>query len=137
MFYNLLDDTDYEFLCSILEDIDISDDWHLWMSNDELVLWLVREINERCYYPEDYEIGDEMSLQELIAQARQEGKWLHCSYQDMWFSPDELEKENSNGKFRWDSSNFQLRNPDEELLLLSAKIRTAQKNYHDFANRMG
>ena len=137
MFYNLLDDTDYEFLCSILEDIDVSEDWRLWMSNDELVLWLVREINERCYYPEDYEIGDEMSLQELIEQARQDGKWLYCNYPGVWFSPDELDAENSNDKFMWDASNFKLRNPEEELLRLSAEIRTAQENYHNFANRMG
>ena len=42
-----IDDTDYEFLCSILQDIDVSDEYPLYKSDDELVLWLVREVNER------------------------------------------------------------------------------------------
>jgi hypothetical protein len=41
------------------------------------------------------------TLQPLISQARVQGKWLHCAYQNLWFSPDELEAENREGRFRW------------------------------------
>ena len=46
-YFEEIDDTDYDFLCSILEDIDVSDEYPLYKSDDELVLWLVREVNER------------------------------------------------------------------------------------------
>lgn len=46
-FHDLIDETDYDFLCSILEDIDVSDEYPLYNSNDPLVRWLVQEVNER------------------------------------------------------------------------------------------
>lgn len=51
------------------------------------------------------------ALQSLIRQAREERKWLHCSYQDLWFSPTELEREWANGRFRWGAVNWTLRDP--------------------------
>ncbi len=54
-------------------------------------------------------------LNELIAQARREGKWLWTSYQDIWFSPDKLEAENKRGSFRWGVVNWKLRDPQERL----------------------
>ena len=50
---------------------------------------------------------------ELIEEARRRGLWLHCTYQDLWFSPDQLEAENKNGKFRWGPVNWRLRDPHE------------------------
>lgn len=65
-----------------------------------------------------------MTLQNLIDEARGNGKWLWCSYQDLWFSPDQLEAENANGKFRWGPVNWKLRDPGERLS--EAKERTAR-----------
>ena len=56
-----------------------------------------------------------MTLQDLIDQARREGKWLWCHYQDLWFSPAQLEKENAEGRFRWGPVNWKLRDPIERL----------------------
>ena len=56
-----------------------------------------------------------MTLQDLIDQARREGKWLWCHYQDLWFSPAQLEAENAKGNFRWGPVNWKLRDPIERL----------------------
>ncbi len=56
-----------------------------------------------------------MTLEWLIQQARDEGKYLYCSYQNLWFSPDELEQSNKEGRFRWGAVNWVLRSPDERL----------------------
>lgn len=50
---------------------------------------------------------------EMIAEARRQGLWLHCPHQDLWFSPDRLERENRDGKFRWGPMNWKLRDPNE------------------------
>ncbi len=65
-------------------------------------------------------------LNALIAQARSEGKWLWCHYQDLWFSPDSLEAENKNGKFRWGAVNWTLRDPQEKLAAAQERTRRAQ-----------
>lgn len=52
---------------------------------------------------------------QLIAEARRQGLWLHCAYQNLWFSPDQLEAENKNGKFRWGAVNWRLRDPMEHI----------------------
>lgn len=38
-------------------------------------------------------------LDHLIAQAEQNGLWLHCSYQDLWFSPAEHRKVGDGSRF--------------------------------------
>jgi len=52
-----------------------------------------------------------MNLAELIQEARLRGKALHSPYQDLWFTADELEKENAKGEFLWGRVNFELRDP--------------------------
>jgi len=54
-------------------------------------------------------------LKDLIEQARREGKWLWCAYQDLWFSPDQLEMHNAAGRFNWAPVNWKLRDPNERL----------------------
>jgi hypothetical protein len=78
-----------------------------------------------------------MTLQELIKQAREEGKWLYSCYRDLWFSPDELEAENIRGRF-WSSEvqYFKLRNPQEELVRLRFKSSRAKDKYDDFLGRL-
>ena len=66
----------------------------------------------------------------LIDEARRQKKWLWCSYQDMWFTPDELEDHNRQGRFRWDPGNFRLRDPMEKLAALDREIASlsAERN---------
>lgn len=64
-------------------------------------------------------------LKPLIDQARREGLWLWCYYQDLWFSPDQLEAENANGKFIWGAVNWKLRDPAERVHEAEARARSA------------
>jgi hypothetical protein len=66
-------------------------------------------------------------LQPLIQQARAEGKWLWTSYQDIWFSPDELDAQNANGKFLWGPVNWKLRDPGERLAEAEKRLAAAQR----------
>jgi hypothetical protein len=45
----------------------------------------------------------------LYAEARAKGYVFHCSYQDLWFTPDELSECQSNGFFRWGVVNWKLK----------------------------
>jgi len=47
-YWKELDDTDYDFLCHILEDEDLIDEYPLYHSYDILVRWLAGEMEERC-----------------------------------------------------------------------------------------
>ena len=66
-------------------------------------------------------------LAPLIQQARDEGKWLWCHYQDLWFSPDELAKHNAAGRFAWGPVNWKLRDPHERLREAEARRDAAQR----------
>lgn len=55
------------------------------------------------------------SLQPLFERAKREGLWFYTSYQDLWFAPDELEKQQKAGRFCWGAVNWKLRNPQERL----------------------
>ncbi len=48
-------------------------------------------------------------LAPLFARARAEGLYFHGHYQNMWFSPDELEALQAQGEFRWGAVNWELR----------------------------
>lgn len=76
-------------------------------------------------------------LSELIESARQQDLWLHCNYQDLWFSPDELEEQNIKGKFLWSVENWTLQDPHVKLERLMENIQDAKKTYNDFRARMG
>lgn len=75
-------------------------------------------------------------LAQLIAQAEHEGKWLHCHYQDLWFSPAELRRANAEGHFLWGVVYWQLRDPDEHLDRLRAEAARAQRAVKEFVDRM-
>jgi len=60
-------------------------------------------------------------LDKMFARARQERLWFHCSYQDLWFSPDELERAQADGRFRWGAVNWSLRDPKEQIDYLKRK----------------
>lgn len=60
-------------------------------------------------------MNEHVDLSELIAEARKQSKWLHCAYQNLWFSPDDLEACNKAGRFRWGAVNWTLRDPKERI----------------------
>ena len=64
-------------------------------------------------------------LAPLIEQARAEGLWLWCHYQDLWFSPDELQAQNAKGKFLWGAVNWMLRDPQERVKQAAAAAQRA------------
>lgn len=68
-------------------------------------------------------------LRKLTAQARAEGKWLWCNYQDIWFSPDQLDEQNRNGKFLWGPVNWQLRDPAERVAEAKRRADDAAGEY--------
>jgi hypothetical protein len=75
-------------------------------------------------------------LAPLIGEARRRKLWLYCSYQGLWFSPDELAKENANGKFLWGPVNWQLRDPAEGLARLAQKVDDARAEMNRFIARL-
>lgn len=66
-------------------------------------------------------------LAPLIQQAKSEGKWLWCHYQDLWFSPEQLAEENANGKFLWGPVNWRLRDPQERISEAERRAAQAQR----------
>jgi hypothetical protein len=75
-------------------------------------------------------------LKPLFAEARKTGKWFYSAYQCLWFSPDELEKNQRDGRFLWGAVNWQLRKPEEELLRYKNTIRMLQAEMDSFKKRM-
>jgi hypothetical protein len=70
-----------------------------------------------------------------INHARERGLWLYCNYQNLWFSPDELECHVNNGRFVWGDS-WIPRNPEEYLIELEEAVVVAKKNVINFKARM-
>ena len=66
-------------------------------------------------------------LEPLIREAERAGKWLHCQYQNLWFSPKELRIQNSEGHFIWGAVNWTLRDPMEEYSRLCQEIHDSQR----------
>lgn len=75
-------------------------------------------------------------LAPMFAEAKKNGLWFHCNYQDLWFSPEELKEYQADGKFRWGAVNWKLLNPSVQLEYLDQKIRNAIKERESFKKRM-
>jgi hypothetical protein len=75
-------------------------------------------------------------VNELIETARAQGLWLHCAYQDLWFSPDELSSCRRAGRFRWSAENFTLRDPKAKLADLLRKEAEAMEAVMAFKTRL-
>ena len=65
-------------------------------------------------------------LDALKAEARANGFYLHCSYQDIWMTPDQLDAENKAGRFRWSAENWRVRDPAERTARLENAVKNAQ-----------
>lgn len=77
----------------------------------------------------------EATLSDLIIEARDKKLWLRCAYQDLWFSPDELEAANAKGEFRWGAINFELVSPYVKLASLRREVEDAKKRVAEFEAR--
>lgn len=72
----------------------------------------------------------------LFQQAEAEKLWFWCDYQNIWLSPQELRECHKKNQFLWSTNNWQLRNPEEELLRLEARAIAAQKDVERYKSRM-
>ncbi len=80
---------------------------------------------------------DKVDLSSLIGRAHQQGLWLWCSYLDLWFSPEELEAENRQGRFRWGEINWELRDPQECITTLTKRLTDTENSLTNFRRRVG
>lgn len=76
------------------------------------------------------------SLDPLFKEAEEKGLWFYCDYQQLWLSPKELKKHHKDGIFIWGAMNWQLRDPNDLLILAEEKIRKAKDNLDDVKNRI-
>lgn len=61
----------------------------------------------------DYKVLEDPVMLALYERAEREGLWLHCHYQDLWFSPAELRERQESGQFCWGPVNWTLRPASE------------------------
>jgi len=73
-------------------------------------------------------------MKPMLERARAEGLWFHCFYQDMWFSPDQLEAEQENGNYLWGSLNWTLKDPKARLSQMDLEIKNMQTKRKEFEN---
>jgi hypothetical protein len=76
------------------------------------------------------------SLKPMFREAKSKKLWFYTSYQQIWFSPEELKAENKCGRFLWGAGNWELRDPIEGLQALDKKIENAQSDRDRFAARL-
>ncbi len=76
------------------------------------------------------------TLNDLITEAEKQDLWLHCSYQDLWFSPTELREANKLGQFRWGPVNWTLRDPVERVEALRTKVIRSELDLMAFNRRL-
>ncbi len=76
------------------------------------------------------------TLRPLLRKARDEGKWLWCGYQSLWFSPDELDAQHNEGNFLWGPINWELRNPQDRVQHLERQIKHAKVDLTKFKLRI-
>jgi len=77
-----------------------------------------------------------LDLAPLFERATREGLWFYSKYQGLWFSPAELEAEQSDGRFIWAATNWNLRDPMERLTELRDDVIRASRDIKEFAERM-
>ena len=75
-------------------------------------------------------------LKKLIDDAERDGKWLKCNYQGILFSPQELRKENAQGKFVWGVCNWRLVNPREYLIDIPKCVSEMEAKNRDLLRRI-
>ncbi len=74
-----------------------------------------------------------IDLAPLFEEAAAKGLWFYCSYQGLWFSPQQLADKHAEGKFIWGAVNWRLRDPAERLHELLKEKEAAEKAFVLFA----
>lgn len=78
----------------------------------------------------DRNLASPVSMESLFRRAREERLWFFSSYQQLWFSPEELKRAQDCGDFRWGVANWELRDPRERVNQLrtqaTALLRAAE-----------
>ena len=72
----------------------------------------------------------------MFEEARAKGLWFFCHYQQIWWTPDELEDQQSRGNFRWAAKNFKLRHPLELQRELIKELSDKQEDLEKFYARL-
>ena len=67
------------------------------------------------------------SLKPMFKVAREKKLWFHTAYQDLWFTPDELEQQHQKGKFVWGVNNWKLVKSDHRIKGIEVEIERLQK----------
>lgn len=75
-------------------------------------------------------------LLKMCDDAEKQGLWIHIHYQDLWYSPKEMRKEFNDGKFLWNRTSFELRDPQEHLVILERLLTAAKNSVDSFKARM-
>jgi hypothetical protein len=71
---------------------------------------------------------------DMIDRAKKENLFIYCSYQQIWFSPWELEEHHANRKFLWNTRMFQCIDPLVRIQQLKGDIEIAQIRLLHFEN---
>ena len=74
-------------------------------------------------------------LQTMAREAERTGKWFHCNYQDLWFSPREIRTLWDKGQFRWGPVNWKLLFPSTKRADLERDIVDAELRLREFDKR--
>jgi hypothetical protein len=75
-------------------------------------------------------------LKSLFEKARREKLLFHSNYQDLLFTPDELEKAQAEGRFLWGPRNWKLIDPEEIKEAFEYAIDNAKQEYQSFLDRL-
>ncbi len=78
--------------------------------------------------PEEYNnMSVQYEMEHIFDYAKKHNLWLHNSYYDIWFSPQELEKlQSEENRFKWGANNWQLKDANELVLSMEKKISDLQ-----------
>lgn len=71
----------------------------------------------------------------IVEKAKKENKIIHAPRQDIWFTPEELERLQSQGKFCWDDRFFRLWSKDEVKRWLKDDLEAKILNFSDVLSR--
>lgn len=76
-------------------------------------------------------------LEPLLQSAEANGKWLHCAYQNLWFTPSELRANHREDRFVWGAVNWTLRDPAEYEFEEVRAFLDARHRYRKALERLG
>lgn len=76
------------------------------------------------------------SLRPLFEEAEEKGLWFYSTFNQRWYSPNELRAEQENGNWCWNARNWKLGDPKKHLEELRHEIDAAIQLAADFEKRM-